>query len=432
MSGSKTVPAIAVFARSHKVGDLSFPRAQQCQFRYADDWCNKGFPISPHLSFNAVQKGEVANATVVNFLRNLFPEGSAFESLLASQHISRNNLYAILSAIGHDTAGALTFGEPSTASHEPALREVTEKELVERLQQRKDMSLWDGKFRLSVAGVQSKLNVYMKDKKLFLAEGEYASTHILKFAPKDHPTLVQNEHFCMQLARAAGLDAAQTDLLPLGEYTALLVERFDRRALANGVAKRHIIDGCQALDLPPEYKYEQNFGSGRDVRHIRDGVSLTRLFAFADKTSVPVLTRQKLLDWVLFNLIIGNSDAHGRNVSFLIAADGSLSLTPFYDLVSVVYEGESVEKLDTDLAMAIGDNFAVSSITAFDLLSFADENGIKFDLLERRLLRLLDLTEKYCADATEATKKIAAHVRQRCAAIREQAAQLDEVARSAF
>ena len=438
MSGSKTVPAIAVFARSHKVGDLRFPGAQQCQFSYADDWCEKGFPISPHLTFSKAQKGEVESATVVNFLRNLFPEGSAFENLLASQHISRNNLYAILSAIGHDTAGALTFGEPSRARHEPELREVTEKELVERLQQRKDMSLWDGKFRLSVAGVQSKLNVYIKDKKLFLAEGDYASTHILKFAPKDHPTLVQNEHFCMQLAHAVGLDVAQTDLLPLGDYTALLVERFDRRALAKGVAKRHIIDGCQALDMPPEYKYEQNFGSGRDVRHIRDGVSLARLFAFADKTSVPALTRQKLLDWVLFNLIVGNSDAHGKNVSFFIAADGSLSLTPFYDLVSVVYEGESVERLDTDLAMAIGDNFSVNSVTAFDLLSFADENGIKFDLLERRLLRLLDLTEKYCRsatdakDASEATQKIAAHVVQRCAAIWEQAAQLEEVARSAF
>lgn len=431
MSGSDTAPKINVFARSHKVGELSFPAPQQCHFKYADEWLEKGFPISPHLSFAAVQQDRVANATIVNFLRNLFPEGSAFENLLATENLSRNNLYAILAAIGHDTTGALTFGDASGSASRP-LREVTQQELIERLQHKQDMTLWDGKFRLSVAGVQNKLNVYAADDKLYLADGHYASTHILKFADENHPTLVQNEHFCMQLAHAVGLKVAKTRLLQFGDFTALMVERFDRRRMPTGVAKRHIIDGCQALDMPPEYKYEQNFGSGRDVRHIRDGASLGRLFAFADHTSVPVLTRQSLLDWVLFNLIIGNSDAHGKNVSFFVAQDGSLSLTPFYDLVSVVYEGESVEKLDTDLAMAIGDNFDVNTITAFDLLNFAEEAGIKFELLERRLLRLLELTEHLCGSAQLEEQKIAAQVLQRCAAMREQAAQLNEVARSSF
>lgn len=192
------------------------------------------------------------------------------------------------------------------------------------------MTLWDGKYRLSVAGVQRKLNVYVNDThELFLASGHYASTHILKFASAKHPTLVLNEFFCMRLAYQVGLTVAPVKLLKLGSYHALEVQRFDRRRSKGQVDKRHIIDACQALNLPPEFKYEQNFGSGRDVKHIRDGVSLTKLFQLAKQTSVPAHTAEQLLDWVLFNLVIGNSDAHGKTLVSLLAAVARLRLARF-------------------------------------------------------------------------------------------------------
>lgn len=55
---------------------------------------------------------------------------------------------------------------------------------------------------------------------------------------------------------------------------------------------------------------------------------------------------------MLFNLIISNSDAHGKNISFFIGKSG-LIITPCYDLVSVVFEATQQHKLDTQLAMAI-------------------------------------------------------------------------------
>jgi len=93
---------------------------------------------------------------------------------------------------------------------------------------------------------------------------------------------------------------------------------------------------------------------------------------------------QQLLDWLIFNVIIGNSDAHGKNVSFFVNKSG-MEITPFYDLVSVVFEASKNENLDTSLAMAVGDNFDINSITAFDLLSFADESNISFLLLKKRV-----------------------------------------------
>lgn len=121
----------------------------------------------------------------------------------------------------------------------------------------------------------------------------------------------------MQLAERCALSVANVQMLHFGQHSALLVERFDRKLVTtNTVKRRHLIDGCQALNLPPEYKYEQNFGNGRDVAHIRDGVSLPKLFDFANQCMNPAKTKQQILDWVLFNVLIFNCDAHGKNISF--------------------------------------------------------------------------------------------------------------------
>ena len=91
-----------------------------------------------------------------------------------------------------------------------------------------------------------------------------------------------------------------------------------------------------------------------------------------------------LQEGVDFNLLIGNSDAHGKNISFFMNHTG-VTLAPFYDLVSILYEAKQQPQLDVGLAMAIGDNFDPHKITAFDLLTMADNVGIGFDLLKRRL-----------------------------------------------
>jgi len=439
MTGFEQYPQINVYAKDSLVGTVYFEQPRVCHFRYDAAWMATGYPVSPHMPFS----GHIESETVIHFIRNLFPEGHAFDVLLETQNLSKNNLYAILNAIGQDTAGALTFRKVGQDEQSARLRPVTEEELARRLDTQSDMTVWDGKFRLSVAGVQNKLNIYrnvLGD--LFLADGAYSSTHILKFSSGKFPTVTINELYCMRLAAAAGLNVAQVGHKKLGDHSALIVERFDRRMSADGVDKRHLIDGCQALDLPPEYKYEQNFGGGSDVSHIRDGASLSKLFAFTAKCSVPAHAVQVMTDWVLFNLIIGNSDAHGKNISFFVGANG-LSITPFYDLVSVVFEAEQQEKLDTNSAMAIGDNFDMNTISAFDLLTMADEAGIKFDLLKRRLDRLIHLCrttattldfsqERLSSQQLKTIRTLSRFVDKRCAALSAQSGQFGAIIPTAF
>lgn len=149
----------------------------------------------------------------------------------------------------------------------------------------------------------------------------------------------------------------------------LVVERFDRRWSGRRVERLHLIDGCQMLDLPPTYKYERPFGKSGEGAKIRTGASLPALFAACKLCRIPALATRDLLHWVLFQLLIGNSDAHGKNISFYISRNG-IDVAPAYDLVNVAMYGN---RYDRDLAMAVGDTFEFNAIHAYQLADMCDE-----------------------------------------------------------
>ncbi len=432
---------INIYVHSRKVGQLKFQSNGQCTLIYDDKWIANGFPLSPALGFNTEHK----EYSVVNFLKNIFPEGQALQELLDLNRVSKENIYAILSTIGHDTSGALVFANEIQKVQRNKLRKVTEVELINRLNKNstRDLILWDGKYRLSVAGVQNKLNVFIsKEKEMFLAEGQYSSTHLLKFASQQNPLLTINEFFCMKLAKDIGLNVANTELLTLGKHYALLVQRFDRKIQQDKILKAHVVDGCQIVDLPPAYKYEQNFGSSRDVKDIRDGVSFLHLFEFSKKCSIPLLVKRGILDWLIFNVLIGNSDAHGKNISFLVGKQ-SYQLAPFYDLLSIVYEAQVNKNIDTGLAMAIGDQFDINQVTAYDLLNLSEVADIPFSQLKNRMFHICNATLDSITNSATivdgydgVVKKTASELTQlinaRCHQMLEQYKQLDEVRRLLF
>lgn len=133
------------------------------------------------------------------------------------------------------------------------------------------------------------------------------------------------------------------------------------------VLRSHVIDSCQALDLPSTFKYERNFGSGKDVRRIREGVSFERLVSLLGNMITPAAARAYLVRWASLQLLLGNSDAHGKNISFHVHPAG-LAPAPLYDLVSVNAYGDQVEHT---MAMAYGDVFEPQDITPYALADFA-------------------------------------------------------------
>lgn len=381
------------------------PASNMFAFDYAASWTSAPhrFAISPRLPLarDPAQSLEKHSAEVRQFFENLLPEGEALDHAAQAYGISKANLVGLMLALGRETAGALrVVMDVSHADTQPGaaltpdasrdsdqLRAVTPAELSERIRRRSEQpfSVWDGKVRLSIAGYQDKIAIYERAQEWFLVEGpSLASTVIVKPVPARAAlaSLPFNEHFCMQLAQRVGVTAADTRVVKVPEPV-LLVGRFDRIERDGRVERIHLIDGCQALGLSVSMKYERPYGDGVDVRNIRDGVTYAKLFDLIAATSVqPAIAKLSLLQWAIFQVLIGNTDAHGKNLSFFVDATG-LRLAPAYDLVCTAALDDP--QLGNTYAMAIGDAFTLEDLSAFEWASFAKAAGLPGALVGRQL-----------------------------------------------
>jgi len=405
--------ALSVIAPRGRVGTLAFESAEdRYEFVYDPGWpdAEQAFPLSPHIPLAGPP---AASGVVARFLQNLLPEGRALDVASSIHHISKNNVFGLIHLLGREPVGALSFLPEGAEAEPPAVsalrRPITDAELSERIRTRDSVPfpVWDGKVRLSVAGFQDKLQVLLEGNQISLVEAPLASTHILK--PESHnpatPFMVANEHFCMTLASRMGLPVAPVHIRRIPEPV-LLIERFDRAAeraqdgqTAIAVRRRHVIDACQALDMPVALKYERNMGSTEHVRHIRDGVSFEKLFTLARDSENPAVARQFFLRWAILQLLIGNSDAHGKNLSFFLSGAG-LAPANLYDLVCVQAYGQAIEQ---EMAMGYGDEFRCEAVAAFDLADFAHRAGLPATLVARELASMARQARKLATGLAQDT-----------------------------
>ena len=361
------------------IGELIF-KNNEFSLNYFDEWKKNGFALSPHLSF-----ADSNSESIKNFLKNLLPEGENLDDISIFLQISKYNTFSLIKEIGQDIAGAINFYENITNTQDKIFIEIDKQKLLKKIKNidYENILIWNGKVRLSIAGVGKKLPVMIKDNKIGFGDGKYASTHILKF-DKKNLHLVENEYLSLKLAKKIGLEVNDVEIIDIEDEKILLVKRFDRIYNNDSVIKKHIIDGCQILDLPPEYKYQKVFGKNSAI----EGVSIKKLSTIIDKFC-SIKEKDKFIEWILFNLIIGNSDAHGKNISFYI--DKKISITPFYDILNTcIYKNI----YDTNLSMSIGDNFELESLEYSDFLDLAYDLNIKENFLFNKFKKLLQKTKK--------------------------------------
>jgi serine/threonine-protein kinase HipA len=318
------------------VGHLAPEAGRGMSFSYAPAWLSAPHARAISLSL-PLREEPFTGAVAGSWFANLLPEGEVRAHVARKLGVSERNEFALLSGIGGDCAGALRLlPGPAPALEAARLAPLPWAELEAKITGTPRPSLLalvlqDRELRLSLAGAQDKLPVHLAGDVLSLPCGSAASTHLLKTAGIDFPDLVQNELFCLTLAREVGLAVPPAHMAATATPI-LVVGRYDRRVTEAGVVHRlHQEDFCQALGLPPELKYENE-----------GGPSLSRLFDVVARGSrTPLPDKRDLLGWVLFNVLIGNADAHAKNLSLLYdAADDSLPrLAPFYDLVcTAVYD----------------------------------------------------------------------------------------------
>jgi len=317
-------PGLDVYFRDQKAGRLWLDEKRRFVFQYEAAWINKKGAIS--LSLNLPLRKEIYPDDLSRpFFSNLLPEAEIKRIIARQLQISVSNDFALLGGIGGECAGAVSL-LPSGAAPavKPGYRELNEEELhkiIIDLPKRPLMAGVEG-MRLSLAGAQNKLPVYMEGDHVFIASGNAPSTHILKPPIRDLENTVENEAFCMMLAQKLGLPAPIVTIRRgLGQL--FIIARYDRSRDKDGhVVRLHQEDFCQALGFLPDQKYESE-----------GGPSLQQCFTLlAEKSIRPAADRMALLQWVIFNFLIGNADSHAKNLS-MIFTDRGPCLAPFYDLI---------------------------------------------------------------------------------------------------
>jgi len=366
---------LIVYLNAERVGSLEQDDSGLMQFSYDQTWLEKpsAMPISRSLP---LQSGVFSGKKARPFFAGILPEEGPREKIADILGISGTNDFAMLERIGGECAGAVSLlpegvapTDPKNARH----RKLTEPELrqlIAELPSRPLMVGTDG-LRLSLAGAQDKLPVIVHNNGICLPLGNTPSTHILKLEPDRFPGLATNEIFCMTLAQAVGLNAPNIEYRSIGKKSCILVQRYDRATDEDGSTTRlHQEDFCQALGFPPERKYQTEGGP-----MLNDCISLLR-----DWSTAPVLDIPNFINGLIFNVLIGNADAHGKNYSLLYSG-GERRLSPYYDLVSTL----AWPALSKNLAMKIGDCESVNAFTIDDWKKMAKKTGLGWPMIRERM-----------------------------------------------
>lgn len=223
--------------------------------------------------------------------------------------------------------------------------------------------------KLSISGVQPKLSMRLDGDQLNpVARG---GQFILKPQTQDFAELPKNEYLCMSMGKRFGLRIAPCLLLELSDGTpAYVVKRFDRYKRGQRIEKLACEDMQQILGGPDKYA-----GSHEQIaRAVREHC-----------TFVP-LELQRLFEVVIFNFAIGNGDAHRKNFSLLTSEDGTIALSPAYDVVSsrLAIPAESDE-----LALTV--NGKSNRLRRADFVAFAEHISVAPDYADRQITKLLNL-----------------------------------------
>ncbi|WP_144110746.1 HipA domain-containing protein [Paraburkholderia sp. BCC1886] len=379
---------LVAWANGERIGVLE-DRDDIWSFAYDTRWLasGSGFPLSP--AFPLREEPFVdgsSNRPVQWFFDNLLPEEGMRAALAREAKIDGSDAWGLLGYYGRESAGAITLLGPDEQEPPGGLRPLSFEQLETRIREMPQRPLTaDAPKRMSAAGAQPKLLVTMRGEppvcELFEPEGSEPSMHLLKPDSRaaGYPHSAINEFFCMQLARAVALPVPTTYFLRV-PTPCYLVDRFDRRfdKDAPPTSRLHVIDAAQLLNFSRSYKY--------------DGANAQRLREAIERTNTRANARLEIFRWAIFNVLVGNGDAHLKNLSFFVTPLG-YRLAPFYDIVStVVYHTQTYQPERGDqwpncaLTMPVGDATHFADISRANMLKLADELGLP----ARGAARLLD------------------------------------------
>lgn len=401
---------LAVWLDGVEVAALHEARSGKLVLEYSDAAVRRWPAGRPVLSVALPMRPDRrhAPAAVTPYFEGLLPEGQARNVLEDEFGVRRGDTFGLLAAIGRDCAGAVVI----SPSHDdgPATRHaisgqpLSEDELRNALDGLEAHPLGASpNVRVSLAGQQDKLLLARDDEGRWLRPtGQSPSTHILKPEDARFPGSVANEALCLNVARELGLSNVAAEVLDVGGPV-LAVARYDRARHGDGTVSRvHQEDSCQALSVPVDFRGEAKYQAG-------GGPSFKQVAEVLDRFAIdPITELENLLAAMVFTVVIGNADAHGKNVSFLHDPIGAIRLAPLYDVMCTIWYADVVTArgsvpVSTELAMTIGQAVDISSVTVEDLVTEAVSWKVNNNRAQRVVAMTLERLNEAVDRAAETT-----------------------------
>lgn len=284
-----------------------------------------------------------ADALASAYCAGLLPEGNARTHHAVAAGVEPEDTYGLLTRYGRDTAGALVFDAQTGEDPEPAhYGPIDSGSVAQRL---RDVASSAGPMGLqstSLAGMLPKIGLARAANGAWLEplHGS-ASTWIIKVAhDSDGPAVdvVDTEVACVDLVRRLGLTTVTAQLHTFEDVRAIAVSRYDRARGPDGAVRRlHQEDLAQALGL----------NTADPARKFQRGAALPSWARAAEVLRASAGRLAPLARLVTFSYLVGNTDHHAKNTSFLRSVDGTVSLAPTYDIAAHLHHpGPHLSALD--------------------------------------------------------------------------------------
>jgi serine/threonine protein kinase HipA of HipAB toxin-antitoxin module len=327
-------------------------------------------------------------------------------SLAREAKVDAADAWGLLAYFGRESAGALTLLADGEREAPGSLQPLSLDELERRIQAMPERALTaTAPKRMSAAGAQQKLLLVLRgdapDYTLYEPVGSEPSMHLLKpdMRAAGYPHSAINEFFCMKLARKMGLDVPDVHFLraPSACY---VIDRFDRDVASAPAGRVHTIDAMQLLNYDRGFKYQR--------------ANAQELARAIERTSTRALARLSVFRWTVFNVVVGNADAHLKNLSFFVDARG-YRLAPFYDIVSTVVYHTPTHRPDhrgddwphCELTMPLGNATRFADIDADALIAFGQALGLRDKAAATELQRFLEPLDRHVAQTLDEVREIA-------------------------
>lgn len=390
------------FMNGREVGVLTLSTSGAVQFKYSDDWLGwvHAMPISRSIP---LQEGICREPSVYFVLDNLLPDSQVIRRHVAERvGAVGTDPFSLIEKLGRDCVGALQFlpdnrGEVATGA--VSVSPATEAQIASSLRNlgRDPLGMTqDNNFRISIAGAQEKTALTVVDGHWHYPVGSTPTTHILK--PEigwtqgnlDFTQSVENEWLCLEILQAFNFDVPRVFIESFEEQKVLVVERFDRQWMDDGRLLRiPQEDLCQASAMPSPQKYES--AGGLCIKEIMD---LLRSSDAQEKDRSDFF-RAQMLYWLM-----AATDGHAKNYSIFLKPGDRLSLTPFYDIISVqpCIDAGQMTKPQAELALSVGGRRSLEDITFEHWMREGNKAGLNAEkvrnLGEALAAQLISVTEK--------------------------------------